>query len=147
MKTQRSTDEYLKILKDLKTILTYNPKSSIAEFISKNKLSKNFAQIITNGGLVKNTGGVGKSSYWIWNTIEPNYHMAEELQKRIKELGRDLNQKYRQPKRLCENKIIDKTTEIKNDNKFVRLVKTEKIINKSFFGKTTEITFFYYEKI
>ena len=96
--SEETVKKYFDALKKLKTILEYQPKMGLQPYCNKEGLSKNASVEIINGGLVKNTGTRGKGVNYIWNTIDPNLKMAEELVKRCNKVGVDSMKKTRKNK-------------------------------------------------
>lgn len=82
MEKNETALKLLKCLKELKGILMYTEKISLRDFFKQNKMNQRIGTILVNGGIVKNLGSRGRSAKFVWNSIEPNYKMAEEVLKR-----------------------------------------------------------------
>lgn len=81
---KKTTEKYLRVLQELygKTLTpTY---MSLRDIEKSWNLTHLFGSEVLKGGLVKFTGEKdGYTRQYVWNTIHPNYKMAEELRKRI----------------------------------------------------------------
>jgi len=85
MKHEETRLKYLKALKDLQTVLKYQPKISLSGFIKDRSLGKTIQQVLIDENLVKNIGGKGRGTEYKWNTIDPNLKMVDEILVRIQQ--------------------------------------------------------------
>ena len=115
METQK---KYLNALNDLHNVLKYTDSISLRKFMTDNGLSKNFAIVIKNGGLISTNGLKSKGARYKWETIKPNIKMAREVVERCNKFGNEGMNKTRGGKRegsgrktkSIENKYLESYT-------------------------------------
>ncbi|WNH10088.1 hypothetical protein [Thalassobellus suaedae] len=121
MKTNETVLAYLDALKELKTILEETEKVPLRKFFESKKLNQRTGTIMVNGGLIKNLGSRGISARYVWNTIEPNYKMAEELIKRANEAVNDYKKNKRKDSKLNRKKKAKVETVTKYQEAIIKL--------------------------
>jgi hypothetical protein len=122
METQNN---YLKFLKDLKLFCDFEKTISIQDLAKKHELKyyAHVSKILINKGIVKKRNPRDSYAPYLWSTIEPNIHMAKELEKRLDEFGAIQKDEYRKkvkaksPKTPTKNKELKEVEIIENTNR------------------------------
>ncbi len=127
MEQNETTLKCLNALVELKDLLKYTEKIPLRKFFADKKLNQRIGTVLVNGGIIKNLGSRGLSAKYVWNTIEPNYKMAEEVIKRANEAVND----YKREKRKKDNKLNPKKkkTKVESVTKYQEaLIKLEHLL-------------------
>jgi hypothetical protein len=95
---EESIEKYYNTLLELRNVLSYTKRISMDAFCVKQQVSRNLAQVLQKGGIIKCLQK-GKYSEWEWSTIEPTKHMAV---KAIQLLGKANPPRKPQIKKLAE---------------------------------------------
>ena len=117
-------EKYLTSLNELYSVLKYTEKISLSKFITDNNLSKNFAIVLKNGGIISTNGLRAQGTRYKWTTQKPTIGMAKEVIVRVNDLGSCATQKKRESdKAKNQNGIVD-NTEKKHKRREVKHLKS-----------------------
>lgn len=116
--TKTREEIYLNFLIDLKSMLDNTSYVSVSKLAKKHEIGANVTVALQDGGIIKNSGTVGRGAIWSWSTkVSPNVAMAKELiersqkikndwQEERKEKNKEVKKKKLQPKQEKSNKSI-----------------------------------------
>ena len=79
---QKAAVKYLEYLRNLKTTLSYGGGIALTKYTEERGIQKVVTGVLHSKKIIINTG-TGKYPFWIWNTIEPNLHMARAVHEEI----------------------------------------------------------------
>ena len=108
---------YLKLLKELYSILKYTDKISMRAFLKSKGFTSHVGTVMINNGLLKTTGSK-RSTRYAWNTIEPTLEMARELSKRTRAYGVECQHRSKEKKQanIVKASVIKPAISLVNTN-------------------------------
>lgn len=90
---------YLLALQDFKGTLDFNPNVSMTKFFTASKAHNTTGAVLKEKGIVKNIGHRTNPEY-VWDSIEPNIHMAKAVYNQVLAKERAKNKLARERKKL-----------------------------------------------